>query len=115
MEHDLFFALIPKSDWKRYSLLGKFEPEEFLKNGYISFLIDTELEAAANKLFEGQNELVLLVIDSSRVESPIKHDKSGDINITKVFGTIPMDAIIDRIKVNRDSKGNFSIRVKHQD
>lgn len=115
MENDLFFALVERDQWKRYSELGSIKPVSFKEIGFIECYEASDLETAANKFYVGVNILFMLVIDPLRAQHPIKRAEKDGIKILKVFGAIPLDAVIDRIPLKRGRNGNFSVRVKHFD
>ena len=115
MDYDLLFTIIKKNSWKTSSSSGEYSPESLATEGFIRCIPDNELEAYANSQFEATEELLLIVIDPLRIQVPIKHEKVGSISYPLIYGSLSLDAIIEKIKLPRDKNGKFIISIKHYD
>ncbi len=115
MDYDLLFTIITKKSWRTASSTGEYSPESLTTEGFIRCIPDKELEAYANSQFGPTDELLLIVIDPLRIQVPIKHEKVGDISYPLIYGSLSLDAIIEKIKLPRDNKGKFMISIKHYD
>ncbi|MFA5668365.1 MAG: DUF952 domain-containing protein [Balneolaceae bacterium] len=115
MDYDLLFTIIPKTSWRTASNEGEFAPESLESQGYIRCIPDKELENYANSQFNGEDELLLIVIDPLRIQVPIKHETVKDIQYPLICGSLKLDAIIEKIDLTRDKKNKFRISIKHFD
>lgn len=113
MEHDLLFTLITKSEWKLYSGSGKFEPESLTEKGFIRCYQGKQVEKAANTEFPDADELYLIIIDPLRIQVPIKTENEDGETYLNLYGSFSIDAIVDRILLNRDNKRGYSVHIKH--
>mgnify|MGYP001265368999 CR=1 FL=1 len=115
MNTDLYFTLINKEDWKKYSSSGRFNPPALEELGYIPCYHGDQIQEVANKKYGDNNELFLLVIDPLRIQVPVKFEKSEEFTSPNIYGEISIDTIIDRIHIKRGKDGQFFIKVKHFD
>lgn len=115
MDYDLLFTLIPKTSWRTATNEGVFAPESLASQGYIRCIPDKELENYANTQFDGIDELLLIVIDPLRIQVPIKHETIKDTRFALIYGSLKLDAIIEKIDLFRDKKNKFRISIKHFD
>ncbi|MEQ9310512.1 MAG: DUF952 domain-containing protein [Balneolaceae bacterium] len=115
MENDLLFTLTTKSEWKNFSSTGNFAPSSLNEKGYIRCYHGSQIEKAANDLETEENELLLIVIDPLRIQVPIKNEKYEGEVFPNLYGSFSVDAVIDRIVLNKSKKGTFAVRVKHFD
>ncbi len=114
MEYDLLFSLINKQDWKEVTSSGQLKSITQDDDGYLTCLESNELEKYANTIYSSSEELLLIVIDPLRIQSPIKKANEEGFSVFRVFGSIPLDAVIDKITLKKGKKG-FSVHIKHHD
>ncbi len=115
MDYDLLFTIITKRSWKTFTSTGEYSPETLTTEGFIRCIPDKVLEEYANKQFESTDELLLIVIDPLRIQVPIKHEKVASVSYPLIYGSLSLDAIIEKIQLPRDKKGEFMISIKHFD
>jgi uncharacterized protein (DUF952 family) len=62
-------------------------------------------------LYEGRKDLLLLVIDEERLNSPVKYEDSGNgKHYPHVYGPINISAIIKIERFKPDRNGFFSLK-----
>ncbi len=115
MEYDLLFTLIEHSEWKNLTDDGSFLPPSIEENGVIYTYEGKYIEQIANIEFSDASKLFLIVIDPLRINAPIKKAKKDSIEQLQIQGTFSIDAIIDRIPISKNKKGQFEINIKHFD
>jgi uncharacterized protein (DUF952 family) len=115
LEIDLLFAAIKKSDWIKVSKNDCFNPILDDENEVVLTFEGKSSEKIVNHYFKGEERLLLVVIDPLRLRTPFKRVERKGMNFIEVQGTIPIDAIIDKIKLRSDKKGHFSLNIKHFD
>ena len=102
-------------EWKQHSRSGSFKPASFLDEGIIQCFDAKNIEKAANTLYNDTDKLLMIVIDPLRIHAPVKKEIRNDIEQLIIQGNFSIDAIIDRIPIQKNKKGKFSIHVKHFD
>lgn len=115
MDIDLLFAVIKQSEWRQISQQERLKPESFEQDGSVNSFTGEHAEEIINHYFDGSEQLLLIVLDPLRIQSPIKRIKADDFEFISIQGEVKMDAIIDKIKLTADNKGKYSVNVKHFD
>lgn len=115
MDIDLLFAVIKQSEWRKISQEENLKPASFEQDGAVHAFTGEYAEDIINHYFDGTENLLLIVLDPLRIQSPIKRVKQDGFDFIAIQGQVKMDAIIDKIKLNADKKGAFSLNVKHFD
>lgn len=115
MDIDLLFTAVRQADWREYSESGRFEPPSLAHERVVWCFTGEVAEVVVNKEFADNDKIILIVIDPLRIEVPYKRKTRDGIEMLALQGTFPLDAIIDKIKLEKKQGGKFSIRVKHFD
>ena len=111
MREDLLFHITTKEDWKQFNNSGSYEPESLESQGFIHCSTGEQVEDTANRLFAGEDEILLLVIDATTLHEDIKYEKSEDTGdkFPHLYSPLNTNAIIDRIAIKAEDDGNFDI------
>lgn len=115
MELDLLFLAVKKAEWRNVTENGTINPSVFSKDGQVRSFVGTHAEKIINHNFEGNETVLLVVLDPLRIQSPIKHIKEDGFEYVAIQGEVSMDTIIDKIDLKPDKKGVYSVNVKHFD
>ena len=77
--------------------------------GFIHCSLRHQLRGVAEHLYGDVEDLVLLVIDSTRLTAPVRYEapEPGAERYPHVFGVIPVHAVIEVVPVHRDSAGRL--------
>ena len=70
-----------------------------------------QLSAVANRFFQGQNNLLLLVIDCSQIEAKvIDENLEGGLELyPHLYGGLPINAVVEVIPFPCNVDGSFSL------
>ena len=129
MDVDLLFIPMNSVQWKECSSLGFIEPslqEGFKSIRSIEAYTPTVVEEIINFKFVDQNDLLLILIDPIRIQIPIKNEfndikpnsEEGGFGNSKRYpvvhlqGKISIDAVIDRIPIQKDKDGLFHVHIE---
>lgn len=115
MDIDLLFVAIKTPDWSGISKEGRLTPAYFDNDKYVHTFEGKQAQEILNHKYKGEKELLLMVLDPLKIQSPIKHTKESDFSFVSVQGSISIDAIIDKIRLKSDNEGRFQINIKHFD
>lgn len=115
MDIDLLFTAFKESDWRKISENGKIMPEADSDNKAILTFTGDQAEAIINKTFEEEKQVLLIVFDPLRIQSPIKKTEIDGHTYIAIQGEVSVDAVIDKIKLKKGKDGQFSLNVKHFD
>lgn len=115
MDIDLLFTAVESSDWKSTTENGIFEPETYKQDKVVYGFTGEIAEDYINATFENTDQVLLVVIDPLRIETPVKKVELNGFELIEIQGTFSLDSIIDKIRLEKDKKGKFNLRVKHFD
>jgi uncharacterized protein (DUF952 family) len=109
MNSDLVFHAVSKRKWKDLNKGGYYSPAENGEDIEITCTTSEKLNDYLNEKFKGRKNLLLLVIDKSRLTSKITFNKEDGSAI--IENAINIDAILDKIKLDCDTEGRFDVSV----
>ncbi len=107
MNSDLLFYVVSARKWSNLTRGGLFKPEELLEENKITLLAAETVNDYLNNKFSGRKNLFLLIIDITSMEKRPK--KQGDVFV--VENAIPVDAILDKIRLDSNKEGKFDIQI----
>ncbi|MDX1641548.1 MAG: hypothetical protein R3220_07610 [Balneolaceae bacterium] len=112
MNSDLIFHALSKRKWREFNKGGYFDPEGTRYNDGIVCVNSERLKEHINTNFKGRRQVMLLIIDKSRLVNKISFDKESDRFL--IADRINMDAILDKIFIKPNQEGIFDIEVKEE-
>jgi uncharacterized protein (DUF952 family) len=79
------------------------------EQGYIHCSLPHQLRTVAEFLYSDAEDLVVLVIDSDRVQAAIRYEamSPGDEEFPHIYGPLPTAAVEEVVTVSRDSAGRM--------
>jgi uncharacterized protein (DUF952 family) len=89
----------------RMSTRGRTLEEE----GFIHSSLRHQLRRVAEKYYADADDLVVLVVDSARLTSPLRFEAppGHDEQYPHIYGAVPADAVAEVIAVTRDAAGRM--------
>lgn len=111
MREDLIFHLVSKEDWKERKIDSRYSPQSIDAEGFIHCSSGKSIEETANRLFKGNENLLLIVINTSLIESDLKYEEDEKTGVTypHIYGPLNLDAVIDKIPLATENDGSFNI------
>jgi len=110
MKEDLIFYAVSRRKWTRLNKNGYFQPENFEEEKEIKCALPQNLQEYLNANFKGRKNLLLLVIDVTRLATSMQKKKhEGYVYLSN---PINIDAILDKIRLDCNEKGEFDLSVK---
>lgn len=109
MSSSLIFHAVSKRKWKHFNKGGYYYPEGAkYENGIVCIKSD-HLRKYLNDNFKGRRQVLVLVIDKSRLLRKSFYDKDEDL--FRIDEKINMDAVLDKILLKPNKEGVFDISV----
>jgi uncharacterized protein (DUF952 family) len=106
-----------RAAWEAGRVSGLFRSPEFGQHGFIHCSTPEQIVLIANAFFAGQTGLVLLVIDETRLESPVRWEPphgtgrlpefTQNTVFPHVYGPINADAVVRTIELVPNDAGIF--------
>lgn len=105
------FHITTRELWQRSIPRGQYTPESLRAEGFIHCSNKGQLVAVANSRFPGQDDLVLLRIDTSDVMSVIQYDTAPgfDDAFPHIYGPLNHDAVKAVIDFPPSADGSFTL------
>jgi uncharacterized protein (DUF952 family) len=106
----VIFHLATPDDWERASRGGVYTAASLQDHGFVGCATATQHAAVANARFAGRGDLVLLLIDTDRLTSPLRFEPvtAGGEAFPHVYGPVHLDAIFEATPYRPGSDGRFS-------
>lgn len=92
--------LCPSDEWLSAKARGELRPESLASVGFIHLSTPQQVHLPANRLFRGRDDLVLLHIETDRLDAPI-HWEPGvptdpeSMLFPHLYGALPVGAVIN--------------------
>lgn len=119
MAPDPYILHLTSNDaWLAAVQTGHYHADSLPAEGFIHCSKQSQIVDVANRFYRGQQGLLLLVIDPSKLGSKLKweppaepkpsHARAGDL-FPHVYGPLNLDAIVEVVAFEPDEDGNFSM------
>ena len=74
--HQVFYHILPRSDWAAAQAAGKYTPDSLDEEGFIHCSKVHQVLRSANAYFKGQTDLLLLCIASEKIKAEVRYEDS---------------------------------------
>jgi uncharacterized protein (DUF952 family) len=101
--------IAPRSLWEQARDRDTYQGNTLDSEGFLHCSHVNQVVAVANALFRGHDDLVLLLIQTSRVASPIKYEGATSEVYPHMYGPINCDAVIAIYDFLPDKHGEFHL------
>jgi len=82
--------------------------------GFVHCSFADQVQRTADRFYRGRADVVLLVIDSDRLTSPVRvEDAGGGESFPHVYGPITRDAVLQAMPVPLLEDGRLDVRAVH--
>jgi uncharacterized protein (DUF952 family) len=104
--------LCPIDEWSSARIRGEVRPESLTSAGFVHLSAPDQVHLPANRLYRGRTDLVLLHIDPTRLDSPIRweHGVATDPDsmlFPHLYGALPVSAVINVTSYPPAADGTF--------
>ncbi|MBN2616766.1 MAG: DUF952 domain-containing protein [Spirochaetales bacterium] len=105
----MIYHLVNKSKWSKFKLAAFYTTNSLEREGYIHCSFEHQILKVANMFHHGETDLLILCIDSKKIESILKvEDLFGlNENYPHIYGQLPINAIEKVLEFKVDSNGYF--------
>lgn len=105
----MIYHIAERSVWVSCKDKEAYEPREFETDGFIHCSNLTQVENTAHNYFEGQGDLVLLVIDPDSLESEVTYENldGGEELFPHIYGELQTVAVLDVVDLNWGPEGEL--------
>jgi uncharacterized protein (DUF952 family) len=104
------FHITPGQQWATAKNLGAYQSASLATEGFIHCSTLAQLAGSANRFFKGQTDLVILAIDSDRVQPEIRYEGAEANNLfPHIYGALNVDAVMEAIDYAAGTDGVFRL------
>jgi len=100
-----------RTDWEAALASGSYAPDSLRTQGFIHCSTPEQVVPVANFLFKGQKDLVLLCIETDRVEAEIRCEnlEGGAKLFPHVYGALGIEAVVSVFGFPPKDDGAFEL------
>ena len=108
----VLFHIIDIAAWTLAKRAGEYRPDRFEAEGFIHLSKKSQVLRPANLLYQGQENLQLLVIDPDKVTSAIVYEPGshGEEELfPHLYGPLNVDAVVGLVAFPCEPDGSFAL------
>ncbi|MFN3742965.1 MAG: DUF952 domain-containing protein [Anaerolineales bacterium] len=96
------FHLLSPADWYQAVSANEYRPPSLEKEGFIHFSAAHQIKKVREALYRDQPNLLLLVVDETRLKSPLRWEPLGPENerFPHLYGPLNLDAVVKIIELS---------------
>jgi len=88
------FNLMSSEKWEKIKDQLYYKPSSLEKEGFIHCCTEEQVLWAAERFYNNSDEIVLLRIDTDRLESQLKFETSNEMLFPHIYGPLNLDAVV---------------------
>jgi len=109
---ELLVHLCSRDEWDQARSAGELRPDSLDQVGFVHLSAQHQVHLPANRIFAGRGDLVLLYLDSDRLDAPVRWEPGvpGDpaaMLFPHLYGPLPAAAVVDVRPYVPGSDGRF--------
>lgn len=106
----MIYRIAETRDWEAAQASGSFASADLTAEGFIHCCTAVQIASVANRYYQGQEALLLLEIDETKVHVPLKWEDltNAGQSYPHVYGRIPLVAVTRCLKLKPGADGLFS-------
>ena len=91
----MIFRITTTAIWEQARSAGVFTDASLESEGYIHFSDEHQVQSTGERFYKGQNDLVLLTIDTGKLTSPLVYeDTAGHGAFPHLYGPLNLEAVL---------------------
>ncbi|MBW4670390.1 MAG: DUF952 domain-containing protein [Cyanomargarita calcarea GSE-NOS-MK-12-04C] len=99
-----------RQKWEEAKFLGSYRADSLETEGFIHCSTQTQTVKTANRFFPNQKELVILCIDSAKVNAQIRYEGVERDNLfPHIYGVLNLDAVFKVVDFESGDNGLFEL------
>jgi uncharacterized protein (DUF952 family) len=106
----LILHITSKTAWQSAQQAGEYSAPSLATEGFIHCSTAAQVVAVAERFYAGQRGLVLLVLDSKRIQPEVRYEAGSDKPdemFPHIYGPLNLDAVTRVLDFEPDLTGNW--------
>lgn len=104
----LILHITQYQQWEEAKRDRVYRSDTLASEGFIHCSTPKQAIAVANRFFSGQQGLIILCIDTERVQSEIRYEGIEEL-FPHIYGPLNVDAVFQVMKLEPDTDGKFEL------
>ncbi len=101
------YHLVSRSTWNSLGP-GPYQSDSLETEGFIHCSNEDQVAQVANRFYADSGELLVLCIDTDRLEHPVRDELAGtDERFPHIYGPINREAVVEVRPMERDTSGRW--------
>jgi uncharacterized protein (DUF952 family)/NTP pyrophosphatase (non-canonical NTP hydrolase) len=111
VEGAMILHITRREAWEHARGAGRYEADTLASQGFIHCSAPEQVIRVADAFYRGQKDLVLLVIDSARVEAEIRYEnlEGGEERFPHIYGPLNVEAVVRVADFEPGPDGAFTL------
>jgi len=105
----VIFHITRGQQWEEAKQVQSYRGDTLDTEGFIHCSTLPQVLKSANKFFVGQTGLLLLWIDSDKVQAEIKYELAAGENYPHIYGPLNVDAVLKVVEFEPGADGKFEL------
>ncbi|MFK8186095.1 MAG: DUF952 domain-containing protein [Phormidesmis sp.] len=106
----MLFHIIERTAWETAKAQGSYRPPSLNAEGFIHFSKPEQVIATANRFYKGSPGLVLLQVDPSQLEKPLRYETVADHGtFPHLYGPLNLTAVTKVWPFEPSPEGHFTM------
>ena len=108
---EIIYHITHKSNWNTALAAGSYAADSLATEGYIHCSTAQQVLATANRLFRNRRDLVLLCIDSARIDAEVRYEnmEGGTELYPHVYGALELVSVCATHDFPAGADGSFEL------
>lgn len=114
----IIYHIASSADWEHAQRRGEYRTSTrgrtIDQDGFIHASTANQVETVANALYSGASGLVVLLIDTARLDPEVRYESAAgsDEQFPHIYGPLNIDAVINQLPFAQDDSGSFNFHVE---
>lgn len=102
----IIYHITTAEEWKKALFDGLYEASSLEKEGFIHCSTEKQVKGVLERYFNGQKNLLKLVIDTDKLEGELKFENAPSVNedFPHIYGPINLDAVIGVLSADENAE-----------
>ncbi len=106
---NIILHITQREQWEQAKLLQAYRGDTLDSEGFIHCSTPPQVIKVANTFFPGQEGLILLFIDSDKVQAQIRYEGIEAEEFPHIYGALNLDAVFKVIDFEPGEDGKFEL------
>lgn len=105
----LIYHITTKTEWEKARSVGSYTADSLATEGFIHASTREQVVGTGNLIFKGQRGLILLAIDTDKLNSELKYELAPgtDQRFPHIYGPLNLDVVTDVSDFSAGEDGLF--------